>query len=416
MPPEWSDPNRQKSLSDWLKRLESLHPSDIELGLDRIRAVWRRMGQGFEKTRIITIAGTNGKGSTATLTAELLRRHGWHVGLYTSPHFLRFNERVVTDGRPVSDAALVAALTRVEQARGDTSLTYFEFTTLAAFDLFGRAGLDALVLEVGLGGRQDAVNILDADCAAVTTIGLDHTDWLGETLPEIAREKAGIARSGRPLLVGAADAHDTFREIADAVGAELQFVPPAVRQEQGAWSPARPHPLAGTTLPAPLLPLPSAHLALQILARLGIDLEPALIADVLTRTVMPGRLQRLVWQGAEIWLDVAHNPQAATWVAGVLREQAPRWTIILGMLGDKDIRGVVQSLAILDPHWYLASLNAGPRSLTAEALRKRAELVQADCVDSVAQGIRQAVTAERPILVCGSFYTVSAALEFLQTD
>lgn len=416
MPPEiWSDPARPQSLAAWLKRLEALHPTDIDLGLDRVCAVWDRMDANLEHTRVVTVAGTNGKGSTATLTAQLLQAHGHQVGLYTSPHFLHFNERIVISGEPVTDTELVAALVRVEQARGSISLTYFEFTTLAAFDLFSRAELDFAVLEVGLGGRLDAVNLLSADCAVVTTIGLDHTDWLGDTVEAIAREKAGIARPGKPLIIGTRDAGNTLLQVAAEVGAEPHVFEPPEPAADGTWSPPPPHPLAGERLPEPLLPLPSAHLALQILHLMDQPTDPATVSSVFARASMPGRVQRLSWQGLDLWLDVAHNPQAADWVAQRLHRHARQWTIILGMLGDKDARGVVQSLAFLDPRWYLIGLEAGSRAMTAQSLQERAGLPEAVCCSGVADALQKASETGRPVLICGSFYTVSAALEFLTT-
>ncbi|MCH8551365.1 MAG: bifunctional folylpolyglutamate synthase/dihydrofolate synthase [Natronospirillum sp.] len=416
MPPEaWSDPARPQPLSAWLKRLEALHPTDIDLGLDRVRAVWNRMGASLEQTRIVTVAGTNGKGSTATLTAQLLQAHGHQVGLYTSPHFLHFNERIVLSGDPVSDADLVAALVRVEQARGSISLTYFEFTTLAAFELFSRAEIDFAVLEVGLGGRLDAVNLLPTDCAVVTTIGLDHTDWLGDTVEAIAREKAGIARPGKPLVIGAREARGTLLQVADDLGADPHLFEPPELAADGTWTPQHPHPLAGERLPEPVLPLPSAHLALQILHLLGQSADLATVTSVFARASMPGRLQRLSWQGLDLWLDVAHNPQAASWVAQRLHRHARQWTIILGMLGDKDAPGVVQSLALLDPRWYLIGLEAGSRALTAPSLQERAGLPNAVCCSGVVDALQKASETGRPVLICGSFYTVSAALEFLTT-
>lgn len=417
MPPEdWH--NSPRTLDAWLQRLETLHPKDIDLGLDRIRAVWSRLGHDFSATRIVTVAGTNGKGSTATLTAELLRAHGWTVGLYTSPHFLHFTERVVVNGQPVTEAAMVDALARVEQVRAEVSLTYFEFTTLAAFDLFARAGLQALVLEVGLGGRLDAVNILAADCAVVTTIGLDHTDWLGDTLAAIAREKAGIARAGKPLLVGADQVPEVFTVVAAEVGAQLRFVSVPTLTSAGSWHTTAELGLGQTPFSLPALPLPSANLALEVLAELGVTCDPERVRQVFAATRMPGRLQHIRWRETDIWLDVAHNPQAAAWVAGRLSMEAPRWTIILGMLGDKDANAVVQSLAILNPQWSLVSLDAGTRSQSAEALQQRSGLAATEvaCYDSLTAALHDAAEAGHPVLVCGSFYTVAAALACLQTD
>ncbi|MEX0584967.1 MAG: Mur ligase family protein, partial [Natronospirillum sp.] len=402
-----------------------LHPTEIELGLDRIGQVWRRMSTSLQGVRVVTVAGTNGKGSTATLTAALLTAHGQRVGLYTSPHFLHFNERMVIAGQPVAEADIVAALQRVDMARlgnaqaSTVSLTYFEFTTLAALDLFGRAGLNAVVLEVGLGGRLDAVNLIDTDCAVVTSIGLDHTDWLGDDLNVIAREKSAIARSGKPLLVGADVCHDTLLEVAQNVGAVLHFMDAPQRDvTQSLWTFKGVE--SGQTLndlSHPNLPLPSAQLALQVLDSLGFVLDRRAVDEVFTQTSMPGRLQRVMHRGNACVLDVAHNPQAAAFVAQQLAGAGESYHIILGMLRDKDALGVVQSLALLQPQWHLVSLTATPRGLTAAELAARSGLVAAQQYDSVAAALAAVTTqTSRPVLICGSFFTVAEALTQMQLD
>lgn len=416
MPPErWDDPKKPHALADWLTRLEGLHSKEIDLGLDRIRAVWSRMGVSLQPARVITVAGTNGKGSTSTLVSRLLAAHGWRTGLYTSPHFLRFNERIVIGDEPVADDVLVQALIRVEQARADVPLTYFEFTTLAALDLFAGAQLDAVVLEVGLGGRLDATNLIDTDCALITAIGLDHTDWLGNTLAEIAREKAGIARTGKPLILGTDCEPEVFAGIAESVGAHLIRALPAQVDARGAWT------FAGANgrldeLPQPALPLPSANLALHALDQLGIRPDPARVRDVLLNTHMPGRLQSMPFGRTRIWLDVAHNPQAADFVVQQLSAvQASGWHVILGMLKDKDVAGVVQSLATLTPEWHLVDLTESPRGHSAEELAIEGDLGDASRYDSVAAALSAVEPGcEKPVLVCGSFLTVTDALTQLQ--
>lgn len=408
-------PSPHSSLAEWLSWLESLHPSEIDLGLDRQMAVQQRMMLDFGACKTITVAGTNGKGSTATLTASLLQAHGYRVGLYTSPHFLHFTERVAIQGTPVAEEAMVQALSAVEQARGDTSLTYFEFTTLAAFWLFAQAGLDYMVLEVGLGGRLDAVNALDTDCAVVTSIGLDHIDWLGDDLAGIAREKAGIARPGKPLLVGRTECPEAFVQVALINGCHLSFVDTQLPKAPGTWR------FVGAQqylddLPWPLLPYPSALLALRALELLNIELQRDLVVNVLQTTSMPGRLQRSVWQGNEIWLDVAHNPHAANYVVRQLQHVGSQWTIILGMLKDKDASGVVQSLARLKPEWHLVSL-PGSRGQQASELAERTGLDGAMCHQSVAAALDALEpNRQQPVLVCGSFHTVADALNHMPNN
>lgn len=211
----------QRSLADWLSYLEQLHPTAIDMGLERSREVARRLGLGRPAKRVVTVTGTNGKGSTCALLAELLREQGLSVGVYSSPHLLRYNERVRIDGIEAGDAQLCDAFSAVEAARGEISLTYFEMGTLAAFWLFERAGLDFAVLEVGLGGRLDAVNLIDADLALITSIGLDHADWLGDTRESVAFEKAGILRAGKPALCGDLDPPQPLLEQVAALGAHV---------------------------------------------------------------------------------------------------------------------------------------------------------------------------------------------------
>lgn len=430
MPPEPRNTTPEAvTLDDWLRRLEQMHPTEIELGLDRIRKVWDRLHCSLASCRVITIAGTNGKGSTATLASELLRAHGWRTGLYTSPHFLTFNERIVIDGMPVVDADLIAALERVNTARQGVSLTYFEFTTLAALCLFADAGLDAVVLEVGLGGRLDAVNIIDSDVAVLTSVGLDHTDWLGDSLDAIAREKSGIARQGKPFLVGTEVSRDEVQKQVDRLGAMLvPVVSPVIQGEQWTYSG---QPQQQLVLPVPALPVPSANMALRIVECLGVTLDPAAVVATLSSLTMPGRLQPGTLGEEPVWLDVAHNPQAAEYVASYLKRLGGHWRIILGVLKDKDAFGIVQSLALLGDggsngrhgalEWHLVGLPDTPRGLSAEALMEQTGLSDSPAVHCHAS-LSEALTAlaaapgipGRQTLICGSFHTVAEALKHRQ--
>ena len=429
MPPEPRNADSKAvTLDDWLRRLEQMHPTEIELGLDRIRSVWGRLPCSLGACRVITIAGTNGKGSTATLTSELLRAHGWHTGLYTSPHFLTFNERIVIDGTPVADANLIAALERVDIARQGVSLTYFEFTTLAALCLFADAGLDAVVLEVGLGGRLDAVNIVDSDVAALTSIGLDHTDWLGDSLDAIAREKSGIARRGKPFLVGTDVSRSEVEKQADCIGAILvPVVSPVMQGEQWMYSGQ----VKQQWLPVPALPVPSANMALHIVECLGVTLDLATVNATLSSLTMPGRLQQAMLGEEPAWLDVAHNPQAAGYVASHLKRQGRHWRIILGVLKDKDAFGIVQSLASLVDggsdatqgalEWHLVGLSDTSRGLSAEALLEATWLSDSPgvhCHKTLADALTELAATPsvpgRQTLICGSFHTVAEALKHEQ--
>lgn len=412
-------PTHTDSLPVWLAWLEQLHPAEIDLGLDRLRAVMARLALPIAQTKVITVAGTNGKGSTATLIAELLRTHGYTVGLYTSPHFLHFNERVVIQGQPVTDAQMVAALHAINQARQEISLTYFEFTTAAALWLFCAAQVEYMVLEVGLGGRLDAVNVVDTDCAVVTSIGLDHMEWLGDNLDSIAHEKAGVARRHKPLLVGPTPCADTFMAVAAQVGAELTLVEPVELDAAGQWK-VRLNDQFLSALPTPLLPLPSAVMALQVCAALGLTLDDARVRGVFDTVAMPGRLQRIEWRGRTLWLDVAHNPHAADYVARLLSAKHARWGIILGMLKDKDAAGVVQSLAPLNPDWRLVTLT-GSRGQSADELAVKTGLLTAPNYASVPAALAAVaadptIDPDMPWLICGSFHTVADALHHLNSE
>lgn len=280
----------QRSLADWLSYLEQLHPTAIDMGLERSREVARRLGLGRPAKRVVTVTGTNGKGSTCALLAELLREQGLSVGVYSSPHLLRYNERVRIDGVEAGDAQLCDAFSAVEAARGEISLTYFEMGTLAAFWLFERAGLDFAVLEVGLGGRLDAVNLIDADLALITSIGLDHADWLGDTRESVAFEKAGILRAGKPALCGDLDPPQPLLEQVAALGAPLYLrgrdYDLALADHGWHWRglAADGQALALHDLPLLGLPMENAALALQAYALLELPWQAERLAEALQRT------------------------------------------------------------------------------------------------------------------------------------
>lgn len=410
MPPDITP----KTLTDWLLLLEQRHPVAIDMGLDRVNLVLRRLNLDFSTTRIITVGGTNGKGSTATLCAALLQAHGATVGLYTSPHLLDFRERIVVNGQMVRVATLLDAFDCVEQACGSTSLTYFEFTTLAALQVFCAAGVSWCVLEVGLGGRLDAVNALSAEVSVITSIGLDHTHWLGDTLAQIAFEKAGIARSDRPLVVAPTAVDDVIENIAQHKGAQLIQPGEPHHRANEQWSPSAPHPLADIVLPMPQLPLNSAHLALHALAQANVVLDPNRVADVLRDTQMPGRMQALWWQGLPMWLDVAHNGAAASWVAARLQSMRAQWTIILGMRQDKDVVAVVNSLRVVEPFWILLDLSAQPQGLSGDDIKRRSGLQTGVVAGTMLEALTLAHKQQQATLICGSFLTISAALEVMQ--
>lgn len=414
-----------RTVEEWLGHLESLRPELIELGLDRTRRVAESMGLLSHFCPTITVAGTNGKGSVCAMLTSILRTAGYKVGVYTSPHLLQFQERIQIDGELIDDADLCAAFSAVEVARGETPLTYFEFSTLAAVYAFRQAAVDVMVLEVGLGGRLDAVNVFDSDCAVVTSIDLDHQSFLGDTREAIGFEKAGVFRAGCPAICADNNPPQSLIDHAQTLSADLwligrdfgfQFEPQQWsywgkqwRRASLAWPALRGH-----------YQLQNASTALAVLEVLQQQL-PVAMSDVrrgLLEVEWPGRFQVLAGRPTVI-LDVAHNPHAA----GALRQALdtmgyfPHTHAVVGMLTDKDMQGVLACLGDAIDHWHLASLD-GPRGASAQQLQealpknKRAAMsyVQYASPDAAfAQAYKQAADNDR-IIVFGSFYTVSAVL------
>ncbi|MDF4003209.1 bifunctional tetrahydrofolate synthase/dihydrofolate synthase [Luteibacter sp. PPL552] len=416
-----------RSLADWLDYQERVHPVGIDLGLDRVAAVWRAMGAPRPAPIVITVGGTNGKGSTVALLEGILRAAGYHVGCYTSPHLLRYNERIRLDGTEASDEALVGAFERIEAARGDIPQTYFEFGTLAALDLMARAGLDVALLEVGLGGRLDAVNIVDADVAVVTTIDLDHQAWLGSDRDSIGREKSGIARAGVPAVVGEQDPPAGLLGALEAIGAKVTRAGQDYRidvHDDGTWSWTH---RDGTThvLPRPALDAPvqyaNAATAIAALHALGprVDVPPGAIARAMRAVRVAGRLQRIAERPLTL-VDVGHNPQAARALAAWL-DATPRMGLVravYGALADKDTTGVLAALGDRVAHWYLAGLvRDTPRGLSGDALAARLVTVLPDAAHEVFPDVASAWEAARcsagpddVLLLFGSFFVAGAAL------
>jgi dihydrofolate synthase/folylpolyglutamate synthase len=415
-----------RTLPDWLDYIERQHPKSIDMGLERVREVAQRLGLKRPARKVITIGGTNGKGSTVAFIEAIARAAGWRVGAYTSPHLLRYNERVRIDGVDADDAALVAGFEAIEAARGDTLLTYFEYGTLAALWLFERARLDLAILEVGLGGRLDATNLVDADVAVVTTVDLDHQDYLGDEREAIGFEKAGIARAWKPLVLGEDDPPASVLRHAYAIGASAvragcDFFFERVDAGHWAWREVG----YRIELPTPKLAAPAqlrnAATAIAALRALG-NVPKAAIATGVASAHVPGRLQRFERGGVEILVDVGHNPQAARELAAWLQASPAtgRTHAVFAALGDKDVAGVVAALAGEVTQWHLAGLEAvGPRGIGVEAFAQRLAGTAAASGGrhaDVAAAIDAAVAAARPgdrVLVFGSFHTAAAALELL---
>ncbi|WP_448097088.1 bifunctional tetrahydrofolate synthase/dihydrofolate synthase [Luteibacter yeojuensis] len=428
-----------RTLAEWLAYQERTHPRDIALGLERVRTVWETMGAPRPAPVVITVGGTNGKGSTVALLEGMLRAAGYRTGCYTSPHLLRYNERIRIDGEDAGDDALVASFERIEGARGDIPQTYFEFGTLAAIDLMARASLDVAILEVGLGGRLDAVNIVDPDVAVITTVDLDHQDRLGGDRDSIGREKAGIARAGRAAIVGEqsppAGLLQALRDIgADIVRAGETFTVATTPAEA---APTRAAPMVwrwthrdGTVLdlPRPALDAPvqiaNAATAIAAIHALGprVDVSPEAIRRALEQVHVAGRLQRIAERPRTL-VDVGHNPQAARALAAWLDAEpaAGRVFAVYGALADKDVAGVVAALGRRIDGWFLAGLERDtPRGLPADAIAATLAAVlpgaTAQAFPDVAQAwaaARDAAGDEDTVLLFGSFFVAGAALSMV---
>jgi len=429
-----SSPGPAAGLADWLCWLEGLHTQAVDLGLDRLRPVARDLFPDGPPFRILTVAGTNGKGSSVALAEQLLIESDCPVGAYTSPHLLTFNERIRLDGQPVSDELIIAAFQRINSLRGPVTLSYFEFATLAALEIFRAQGVRHAVLEVGLGGRLDAVNVVDPDVALLTRVALDHMDWLGDDLAGIAREKAGICRGGRPAVVGDPDPESPLRAAAGAQQANLLCAGSEFcwREEGPAeWSWQGPNGLEIDQLPSQ----PWWQMAWQrdnaaaVLAAMSqfqpSVLEPARVRRALSDIRIPGRVQRLESEPETI-VDVAHNPDAARALSAWLKAHPcpGRTRAVIGMKGDKDCAGVVRALSAEIDEWWPADLSSegGQDSAALAAHLPTAISESANTAEPGGEPLsvwRAALEASGPndrVLVLGSFLTVGPVLrEWQQT-
>jgi dihydrofolate synthase/folylpolyglutamate synthase len=413
-----------RSLDDWLRVQETVHGQGIDLGLARVRAVAERMGLLPFGPRAIIVAGTNGKGSTVACLESMLRALGVKAGAFTSPHLLRYNERIRVDGAEAGEAELISAFQAIDAARGAITLTFFEYNALAALWVFRARGVQVAVLEVGLGGRLDAVNIVDAEAAIVCSIGLDHADWLGTDVEAIGREKAGVFRAGAiavladPAMTPSVE-QEARRVQANAVVASRDYqwhhTGDSWRFTMGAMTLAE--------LPPPALPgrtqFSNAAAAMATLHAMGLlgATHVAAIARALRRLMLPGRFQ--IVPGTVEWiLDVAHNEPAARVLAGNLAERpvAGRTLCVVAILGDKDIDAVARQLAGAVDQWFLCGIDA-PRGLAASALAMRSATFAGGVqCQNVAAGMAQAAKAARAgdrIVVCGSFLVVAPAMQLL---
>ncbi|MBL8490148.1 MAG: bifunctional tetrahydrofolate synthase/dihydrofolate synthase [Rhodocyclaceae bacterium] len=417
-----ADAHEIRTLDEWLAHAEGQHRRPIDLGLERVRAVSGRLGQRA-RCPVILVGGTNGKGSTCAMLESILGTAGYRVGSYSSPHLLNYNERVRIAGHMADDGVLCRAFARVEQVRSGVPLTYFEFGTLAAWEVFDEAGVEAIVLEVGLGGRLDATNVFDPDCAVVTGVDLDHMDYLGPDREAIGFEKAGIFRAGKPAVCGDPQPPDRLLRHAAEIGAQLLVLGRdfGYLRQEGQWQYRGPHGRrSGLAFPALRggRQLMNASTALAALDTLR-DVLPVAMRDIrqgLATVELPGRFQVLPGRPTVI-LDVAHNPQAARTLAENLSDMAfhPRTWAVFGMLRDKDMTGVVDALKGRVDHWLPAGLE-GPRGATgnevADILRAAGEQVDevfANPGDAFRHALEKAGGDDR-IVAFGSFLTVAQVM------
>jgi dihydrofolate synthase/folylpolyglutamate synthase len=420
-----------RSLPEWLSYQTQVHPLTIDLGLDRLRQVLARLGWHPPTVPVITVAGTNGKGSVSGFCAAILAEAGYRVGTFTSPHLRDYRERIRIHDALAGEQELVAAFERIEDARGGVGLTFFEFNTLAALLIFEAARLDAWVLEIGMGGRLDAVNVVDPDVAVVVSIGLDHQEYLGSTLEAIGREKAGIFRPGRPAVLGSPDMPDVVSEIARSIGAPLKRpgIEYSVTRRGATWH------FRGSRWDLPDLPAPAlagdiqyanAATALAALEELDarVAMPAAAVARGLTRVRLVARFQviRPAHANAPTWiLDVAHNPAAARVLAQNLRTHpgGGRTLAVFGILADKDAAGVVAELRGCVDAWWCVTTD-GERGRSGAGLAQIVASQTAAPVDATAgtpagcAAAFAAATGRDRIVVCGSFHTVGPALDWLE--
>ncbi len=415
-----------RSLADWLAHCERLHPKNIDMTLDRVRAVAQLLGIRFD-VPVITVAGTNGKGSTCAMLEAIAQSAGYRVGLYIKPHLVHFEERCRINGRMADEATLLPHFEAVEAARGDTTLSYFEFTMLAILRTFMHAPLDVVILEVGLGGRLDAVNIIDTDCAVLTSIDLDHTEWLGPTREDIGREKAHIMRPGKPAIVSDPMPPQSVIDHADAIGADLWLAGRDFRhggdRQQWQW--------AGRQRRFSALAYPALRGANQLLNAAGalavfeamyhrLPITAQAVRQGLALVDLPGRFQIVPGQPTLV-LDVAHNAQSVAALALNLDQMGffPRTHAVFGAMRDKDLPALLAKLSPLVDHWHLCNLDTA-RAATADELAAAVQALptqqpvtvhtHADPAAALAAAVAAADPADR-IVVFGSFYTVGGVLK-----
>jgi len=407
----------ETSLAGWLAHLETLHPKSIDLGLERITTVAERLGVRRPHCKTITVAGTNGKGTCVAALNELLTRQGYRVGLYTSPHLFVFNERIVVDGVPATDADILDAFNVIETSRESISLSYFEFATLAALWLFRRSEVDVQVLEVGLGGRLDAVNLVDADACVITSIGIDHTEWLGDTRECIAIEKAGVARAGCPAVVADSDPPITLLNTLDSIGAQASVLGTDWLLEGASLT--LPDGSQLSFSPSTALQISNLAAAAVVLSLMGLVHDRQALIAGLNAVTVPCRQQRLSWLGRDVWCDVAHNRESVAVLAEALAREEPaksNHAVFAGM-ADKPLGDMIAIMENVINHWHIPSLEgmsraASPHEVAAFTPKNATTCYEA--VEAVLPSLIEVTEAGDRLVIFGSFVTVGAMLSELQ--
>lgn len=407
----------RNNLTEWLSYLESIHSVEIELGLTRISAVANKLNIAFPTSTIITVAGTNGKGTTCAFLENAFLTQNLTCAVYSSPHIEHFNERLRLNKVDVNDTALVNAFETIERTRGDITLTYYEYTTLAALLILTAEQPDVIILEVGLGGRLDATNIVDADIAVITTIDLDHQAYLGDTREAIGFEKAGIMRSNKLAVIGDKKPPITIVEHAKCIGAkpcfrDNDFTVEQTSHSEWLWRSGNTNFSDLTRCHIPQDNVATAIMVLSLLAdRLDLSLNSSVINQIIAETKVAGRMEKFSLE-CDVILDVGHNPQAARYLAEQLKElNYPKVHAVLGMLGDKDATNTVAPLLPAVSHWYIGTLDV-PRGRAAKSILESTQIdtTKVNCFDNVSQAFRMAkhnAKATDLILVFGSFFTVA---------
>jgi dihydrofolate synthase/folylpolyglutamate synthase len=393
---------RLKTLNDWLEYQENLHSTAIDLGLKRIQKVYQTLFPSAMNFKVITVAGTNGKGSTIAFIDSIYRQTSIKVATFTSPHILQYNERFSIDGTQMSDEKICAAFEQIEQARGKTSLTYFEFSTLAALIIFTAEKVDIAVLEIGLGGRLDSVNVVDSDVAVITTIDIDHTDYLGNTREQIGLEKSGIMRKNIPCVCGDLNPPTTITQYAKKVGALLTFIDTPYLGKVG---------LSGEYQQY------NAALAIEAVKQLNLlPISQKQLSVAIENTKLAGRFQIKTLNDKIVVLDVAHNPAAVQVLADTLKKDKQPTIAIFSALEDKNIKKMIGRISPLIDEWLLIPLEVN-RAITLQGLTQKFSLSRKikACKDMPA-AIRQALDNKkyRRIVIFGSFYVVADALKVLE--